>query len=246
MKFRMLTVAALAAAAITANTSMTASAAFDFGTPTWDVSCDGIGYVTLHVEFTAGQDESMDISINGDLLNDSPYAPGNYDIEFKATDDTYNVQLEDHATGDVLEAEIFSVTCDGPIIEVNRECRTGTDLDGKYSVYPTIFDDSKNTYDVYVDGVLIDSDVAGFVEGHVIEGPLVLAGHEALVEVFLHGEDTEPLFSGTVSDDCGVSTEGSGAGLPGTGTNTTPLMLLATGLTLGGLVLLGARRTRRA
>lgn len=246
MKFRMLTVAALATAAITASTSMTALASFDFGTPTWDVSCDGIGYVTLHVEFTAGQDESLDISINGDLLNDSPYAPGSYDIEFMATDDTYNVQLEDHATGDVLDAELFSVTCDGPIIEANRECRNGPDLDGKYGVYPTIFDDSKDTYDVYVDGVLIDSDVAGYVEGHVIEGPLVLAGHEALVEVFLHGEDTEPLFSGTVSDDCGVSTEGSGAGLPGTGTNTAPMLMVAAGLMVCGAALLGTRRAHRA
>lgn len=241
--------AAVATAAISVGTFTPASATLEWDPLTFDIACDGAGYVDFSVNVTGDPGESFDITVNGELFGGSPYAPGSYDLSLDGVDDgIYEIELTDHATGDFLDRLEFGVTCDGPIIVTGSECRTGPGLDGNYSVYYQIFDDSKSTFDVYIDGELVDANLTGAPDGATYGDELYPAGHEALVEVYWSDSDSEgPYFTATVVELC-AEDDGtdSGAGLPDSGSNTTPLLLVATGLTLGGIALLGTRRTRRA
>jgi len=242
------TVAVAVAASITAATSTPAAAALDTGDILYDISCDGLGYVDFSVDVNGDPGDSFDITVNGGPYSDTPYAPGMYELSLDGVEDgVYYIEVTDHATGDWLTSVEFGVSCNGPVFSVGAECLHGEGLDGRYGVGYAIYDNDEWTYDVYLDGVLIGDDITGDIEGAGYEsGAHYPAGTGVSFELYWNDESTsEPWYQTILGAACDEDND-SGTGIPDTGSNTMPLLILASGLLLGGFALLGIRRTRNA
>ncbi len=246
MRLAPLTAAALGAVAIaTIGIAGTASAA-DSALIEYTVSCeDNGGFIDLAVDIDSdnpGEDRFL-VELDGVVLDDDlPAGDSGWSDLGPFEDGVYQLRVETDPGGDLVIGWQIPVACEGPLVEVLTQCEEEGGASHFIDIgFWSTFDD---TADVYIDGVLVvaaleSNDLMGFY-GY---GPYPVGDH--LVEIdWLNDKTDDPYFSATVSEDC--IDDDSGAGIPDAGSETTPLLIGATALTLGGIALLGTRRLRRA
>lgn len=199
------------------------------------------GYITFGVEITT--DDASDrflIELGGyELETDVP--AGVYQVANAGpfADGVVSMYIKSYPDGVQLFGWQFPVACEGPLVEVATQC----DDDTRFLniAFWSTFDD---TADIYVDGVIVSEDVeADDTNGYLGHGSYPAGDH--LVEIdWLEDKSDEPYYSETVT--FGVCPEAdSGAGIPETGSNTAPMLMVAAGLMVCGAALLGTRRAHR-
>ena len=145
-----------------------------------------------------------------------PWGDGEYTVLFKHD---YNSApfFTDSVTVDCEPGVELEAVCDGPTEGIGV----------------TLTDDSSSTYSVAIDGTFVVEGTGDTGGSNLVFGPYADGDH--LVEVYWAGyEEDDPFVSLHLVKDCaGV---GSGGGIPSTGGDTTPMLLLAGLLVLVGTV----------
>lgn len=212
----------------------------------YDVYCnDDGGGIDFAVELSSNDpaNERFMVELDGVVL-DSNLAAGEWIFQDNGPleDGVYQMWVKTDPEGVIVFGWQFIVSCDGPIVMARTQC--DEDDGNQASIAVALWAADLTTFDVFIDGVQVDDNQeSNDYVAYQTYGPYPLGDH--LVDVYWLGETSEdPYFSATVTEDC-VDND-SGAGIPDTGSDTAPLLIGATALTLGGVALLGARRLRRA
>ena len=214
--------------------------------------CADLGTLFVGIGVAGETGDEVDVFVNGELFGDSPYGPGDLELEVPGLEDgAYEVTIVDHASGEELDSETAAMMCNGPVIAAAADCEENEGVIEVWIEYD-IYDLESSTFDVYVDGELRNDHVSGDANGQGYGHGIFEPGEDVLIEVYWNeGESDDPWYSATLSNDCGLdldgdpdTDDGAGAGLPDSGSNTTPMMLAAGGLLAAGAAMLGLRRLR--
>lgn len=238
-------VAATAAALTLATVGLAGNAsALDDVDFEYEVSCekDG-GYIDFAILIDADDEaDRFSVELDGVVLDtDLPEGEHQFLGNGAFGDGMVQMLVKTDPGGQVVLGWQFPVTCDGPIVEIEAQCND--DGDGQFAMVG-MWDTDTQTFDIFVNGLQVaDDEESNAIAGYLGYGSFPFG--DLLVEVYWNeGGGNEPYVSATVSDDC--TDDDSGAGIPDAGSDTTPLLVGATVLTLGGVALLGTRRLRRA
>ena len=218
------------------------ASSLDIGPDPIECLQDG-GYITFGLEITT--DDESDrflIELNGiELEVDVPAGVYQFSSAGPFADGVVEMNVTTYPGGDPLMGWDFPVACEGPLIDIETQCDDGETRFLEIAFWST-FDD---TADIYVDGVLVSEDVqADATDGYLGHGSYPAGDH--LIEIdWLEDKGEEMYYTETVN--FGVCPESdSGAGIPDTGSNTAPMLMVAAGLIVCGAALLGTRRAHRA
>ena len=231
-------ITALSTVALATIGTATSASAYTPPEVTTEYACDGDAFITVNM---IGND-TYDVYIDGNLVDE--------DVTFSQSGphpDGFRhivVKLFDSST--VVYDELFPVSCGDPVTDFDSTC----DEDGNHLLL-LIVDNKTTTYDIYVDGNIVEG-MAGREDTHGYENLGVYpAGPHTIGIDWLDDETKDFYDEATLTlQECGSTptTDGSqsGAGLPTTGSSSGSLALVATLLLAAGATLLVVRRTRTA